>query len=65
MKTPIKIKKRDDQKVIHETPSARANTHRTAEVIVKSWIMEARERRRLHCLRESVRQEEMEAGGRW
>jgi len=64
MKTPIKIKKRDDQKVIHETSSTRVNTLRTAEVIVKSWIMESRARRRLHSFHESVRQEEMKEGAR-
>ena len=49
MKTPIKIRKRDDRKVIHDTEpsSAKINKQRTTEVIVKNWIIESRERRRL------------------
>jgi hypothetical protein len=48
MKTPIKIMKRDDRKVTHEVAisSTRTNRPRTTEVTVKSWIIEARERRR-------------------
>jgi len=48
MKTPIKIMKREDRKVTHdaEISSARTNRQRTTEVIVKSWIIESRERRR-------------------
>ncbi len=46
MKTPIKIMK--DRKVTNdaEISSARTNRQRTTEVIVKSWIIESRERRR-------------------
>ena len=49
MKTPIKIRKREDRKVTHdaEISSARTNRQRTTEVIVKSWIIESRERRRV------------------
>ena len=49
MKTPIKITKRDDRNVTHDTKisSARTNSQRTTEVIVKNWILESRERRRL------------------
>ena len=49
MKTPIKIIKRDDRKVTHdaEISSAKTNRQRTTEVIVKSWIIESRERRRV------------------
>ena len=48
MKTPFKIRKRDDRKVTHdaEISSAKTNRQRTTEVIVKSWIIESRERRR-------------------
>ncbi len=48
MKTPIKIMKRDNRKVTDdaEISSARTNRQRTTEVIVKSWIIEFRERRR-------------------
>ena len=48
MKTPIKIMKREDRKATHdaEISSARTNRQRTTEVIVKSWIIESRERRR-------------------
>ena len=40
--------KRDDRKVTHdaEISSAKTNQQRTTEVIVKSWIIESRERRR-------------------
>jgi hypothetical protein len=49
MKTPIKIKKRDEKKVVCDTEisTARTNAQRTTEVIVKNWIVELRERRRL------------------
>jgi len=49
MKAPIKIKKRDDRKVTPDTEisRARANAQRTTELIVKNWIIESRERRRL------------------
>jgi len=49
MKTPIKIIKRDDRKVTHdaEISSAKTNRQRTTEVIVKSWIIESRQRRRV------------------
>ena len=48
MKTPVKIIKREDRKVTQDVPisSLRTNGHRTTEVIVKSWIVESRERRR-------------------
>ena len=48
MKTPIKITKRDDRNVTHDTKisSARTNARRTTELIVKRWIIESRERRR-------------------
>jgi hypothetical protein len=48
MKTPIKIMKRDDRNVTHdaEISSAKTKRQRTTEVIVKSWIIESRERRR-------------------
>ena len=48
MKTPVKIIKRGDRKVTQDVPisSLRTNGQRTTEVIVKSWILESRERRR-------------------
>ena len=48
MKTPIKIMKREDRKVTHDVAisSTRTKRQRTTEVIVKSWIIESRERRR-------------------
>ena len=48
MKTPIKIMKREDRKVTHVVAisSTRTKRQRTTEVIVKSWIIESRERRR-------------------
>jgi hypothetical protein len=48
MKTPVKIIKREDRKVTQDVPisSLRTNGQRTTEVIVKSWIVESRERRR-------------------
>ena len=48
MKTPVKIIKREDRKVIHDVTisSSRTKRQRTTEVIVKSWIVESRERRR-------------------
>ena len=48
MKTPVKIIKREDRKVTQDVPisSLRTNGQRTTEVIVKSWIIESRERRR-------------------
>jgi len=48
MKTPIKIMKREDRKVTHDVAisSPRTKRQRTTEVIVKSWIIESRERRR-------------------
>ena len=64
MKTPIKIMKREDRKVTHdaEISSARTNRQRTTEVIVKSWIIESRERRRadLNRLQNAVRSKEIE-----
>ena len=48
MKTPIKIMKREDRKVTHDVAisSTRVKRQRTTEVIVRSWILESRERRR-------------------
>lgn len=48
MKTPVKIIKREDRKVTHDVAisSSRTKRQRTTEVIVKSWIIESRERRR-------------------
>jgi hypothetical protein len=48
MKTPVKIIKREDRKVTQDVPisSLRTNGQRTTEVIVKSWIVECRQRRR-------------------
>jgi hypothetical protein len=48
MKTPVKIIKREDRKVTHDVAvsSSRTKPQRTSEVIVKSWIIESRERRR-------------------
>jgi len=64
MKTPIKIMKRDDRKVTDdaETSSARTKRQRTTEVIVKSWIIESRERRRadLNRLQNTLRSKEIE-----
>jgi len=64
MKTPIKIMKRDDRKVTHdvEISSARTKRQRTTAVIVKSWIIESRERRRadLNRLQNAVRSKEIE-----
>ena len=47
MKTPIKIMKREDRKVTHDVAISvtRTKRRRTTEVIVKSWIIESRERR--------------------
>ena len=49
MKTPIKIRKREDRKITHDVAisSTRTTRQRTTEVIVKSWIIESRERRRV------------------
>ena len=48
MKTPIKIMKREDRKVTHDVAISSTGTKRqlTTEMIVKSWIIESRERRR-------------------
>lgn len=48
MKTPVKIIKREDRKVTHDVAISSSGTksQRTPEVIVKSWIIESRERRR-------------------
>jgi len=48
MKTPVKIIKREDRKVTRDVAisSSRTKHQRTTEVIVKSWIIESRERRR-------------------
>jgi hypothetical protein len=47
MKTPIKIVKRLDRKVTRDVAisSSRIKRQRTIEVMVKSWIIESRERR--------------------
>ena len=59
MKTPIKIMKRKDRNVTHDVAisSTRTKRQRTTEVIVKSWIIESRERRRadLNRLQNAVR----------
>jgi len=49
MKTAIKIRKAQEGKVGHdtETTSVRTNSRRRTEAIIKSWIIESRERRRL------------------
>ena len=48
MKTSIKVMKRDDSRVTGDTKisSARKNQERVTEVIVKSWVVESRERHR-------------------
>jgi hypothetical protein len=48
MKTAVKIIKREDRKVTHDVAISSSTTkrQRTTEVIVKSWIIESRERRR-------------------
>ncbi len=64
MKSPIKIVKREDMKVTHDVAisSTRTKRQRTTEVIVKSWIIEFRERRRadLNRLQNAVRSKEIE-----
>jgi len=64
MKTPIKIMKREDRKVTRDvaTSSTRSKRQRTTEVIVKSWIIESRERRRadLNRLQNALRSKEIE-----
>ncbi len=64
MKTPIKIMKREDRKVTHDVAisSTRTKRQRTTEVIVKSWIIESRERRRaeLNRLQNAVGSKEIE-----
>jgi hypothetical protein len=63
MKTPIKIRKAQDRKVTHhaETSSVKTNAQRTTEVIVKNWIIESRERRRLvlNRLQDAVRHKDI------
>jgi len=65
MKTPIKIMKRKDRNVTHDVAisSTRTKRQRTTEVIVKSWIIESRERRRadLNRLQNAVRSKEIES----
>jgi hypothetical protein len=48
MKTPVKIIKREDRKITRDVgiSSSRTKRQRTTELIIKSWIMESRERRR-------------------
>jgi hypothetical protein len=61
MNTLIKIVKRDASTDAHdpEVSSVRTNGQRTAEKIVKSWIKEARERRRtaMSQLQDVIRKE--------
>jgi hypothetical protein len=65
MKTPIKIMKREDRNVTHDVAISSTTTkrQRTTEVIVKSWIIESRERRRadLNRLQNALRSKEIEA----
>ena len=65
MKTPIKIVRREDRKVTHDVAISSTTTkrQRTPEVIVKSWIIESRERRRadLNRLQIALRSKEIEA----
>ena len=64
MNSPIKIMKRDDRVTPDiESSSAKTNRKRTTEVIVKSWIIESRERRRaaLNCLQDAIRLRETES----
>jgi hypothetical protein len=63
VKTPIKIRKAQDRKVsnVTETSSVRINAQRTTEVIVKNWIIESPERRRLvlNRLQDAVRRKDI------
>ena len=63
MKAPIKIRKPYHQEVIHDTETSpvRTNVQRTTEVIVKNWIIESRERRRLalNRLQDAVRRKKI------
>jgi hypothetical protein len=65
MKTPIKIVRREDRNVTHDVAISSTTTkrQRTTEVIVKSWIIESRERRRadLSRLQSALRSKEIEA----
>ena len=65
MKTPIKIVRREDRNVTHDVGISSTTTkrQRTTEVIVKSWIIESRERRRadLSRLQSALRSKEIEA----
>ena len=49
MKNQIKIKKREDRKVTNDADTLPivTNRQRTTEAIVKTWIIESRERRRV------------------
>ena len=64
MKNPIKIVRREDRNVTHDVGISSTTTkrQRTTEVIVKSWIVESRERRRadLDRLQNAVRSTEIE-----
>lgn len=53
MKTSIRLIKRDDRKVSQDVaiPSASTDRQRMTEVIVNSWIIEFRERRRCELSR--------------
>jgi hypothetical protein len=65
MKTPIKIVRREDRNVTHDVAISSTTTkrQRTPEVIVKSWIIESRKRRRadLNRLQSALRSKEIEA----
>jgi len=65
MKNPIKIVRREDRKVTHDVAISSTTTkrQRTTEVIVKSWIIESRERRRadLNRLQSALRSKQIEA----
>jgi len=65
MKTPIKIVRQEDRNVTHDVAISSTTTkrQRTTEVIVKSWIIESRERRRagLSGLQSALRSKEIEA----
>lgn len=65
MKTTSKIKKRDERKVTHDATIASPITNRqpTTEMIIKTWIIESRERRAaLNSPHNSVWRKEVEEG---
>ena len=62
LKTPIKIRKPHDTKAVHDTEISSARTaQRTTELIVKNWIIESRERRRLvlNRLQDAIRRKDI------